>query len=314
MGVWWEHHRKSKEGPHRLSPIEIVVQVLARSRSDDILGLAAELAFRFFLALFPFFIFLGAIGSFLAGIFGVHNPAVEAARLLGSNLPPDAREAVRSVVSGALGKANENMLSVTIVGAIWAATGGTNALIKGLNRAYDVVETRPFWYRYLMALGLTLISAPIMLLALIVLVVVQAYGSGIVNALGVGEEAHTAVEILRWPVVVALVAVAAGLLYRLTPNTRLPWKWFSPGAVLFSIGWLLATYVFGIYVSHFSSFDTTYGVLGGVAVLMIWFYITALALLLGAEVNAVVDRAEARVRATGQRSKNGEEVKQEQMA
>ena len=270
-----------------------VRKVLAQSKEDDVPGLAAELAFQSFLALFPFLIFLGATGSLLARLLGIENPAEQVVGLLGSNLPQGARETVQEVVSDTLNKGNNNLLSLTVLGAIWAATAGTDTMMKAMNRAYDVAETRPIWRRYLLALGLTLVAAPLLILAFLVLVVAQAYGAGIANALGAGAEFRIAIDILRWPVVAALVAVVAALLYRFSPNLFLPPRRLVPGAVLFSIGWLAATYLFGLYVSNFSSFGTIYGVLGGVAVLMVWFYMSAFVLVLGAEVNAVVEMAEA---------------------
>lgn len=277
----------------RMSPASAIKKVLAQSREDDVPGLAAELAFQLFLALFPFFIFLGATGSLMARLLGIDNPADQVVSLLGSNLPQGASETVREVVSDTLSKGNNNLLSLTVLGAIWAATAGTDTLMKAMNRAYDVAETRPIWRRYLLALCLTLIAAPLMLLAFLVLVVVQAYGSEIANAFGAGNEFRIAIDILRWPVVATLVALVAALLYRLAPNLPVPSRRRLPGAMLFSIGWLLATYVFSLFVSNFSSFGTIYGVLGGVAVLMVWFYMSAFALVLGAEVNAVFEVAEA---------------------
>src|SRR5690606_3583953 len=138
----------------------------------------AELAFQFFLALFPFLIFLGAMGSLMARLLGIDNPADQVVGLLGSNLPQSANETVREVVSDTLSRGNNSLLSITVLGSIWAATAGTDTMMKAMNRAYGVPETRPIWRRYLLALCLTLISAPLMLLAFLVLVVVQAYGSG----------------------------------------------------------------------------------------------------------------------------------------
>ena len=307
-------HGGGKQSAQGLSLTRAVKEVFARSQEDDVPGLAAELAFQFFLALFPFLIFLGAIGSLIARLLGIDNPADQVVGLLGSNLPQGASETVRGVVSDTLSKGNNSLLSLTVLGAIWAATAGTDTLFKAMNRAYDVAETRPLWRRYMLALFLTLIAAPLLLLAFLVLVVVQAYGSGIADAVGAGNEFRVAIDILRWPVVATLVAVVAALLYRLAPNLSLPPKWRAPGAVLFSVGWLVATYVFGLYVSNFSSFGTIYGLLGGVAVLMVWFYMSAFALVLGAEVNAVVEMAQDPARAEDERREKEKEAEQQRAA
>ncbi len=308
------HHRDVREAAPGINPPWAVKKVFAQIEKDDVLGLAAELAFQFFLALFPFLIFLGAIGSIVAPLLGMRNPADLMVGLLGSSLPPGASDTVRAVVSDTLSKGNNNLLSFTVLGAIWAATVGTDTLIKAMNRAYDVAETRPLWRRFLLALGLTLVAAPMLLLAFLALVVVQAYGTAIANALGVGDKFQMAIDILRWPVVAVLVAAVAAMLYRLGPNLPMPSRWRTPGAVLFAVGWLVATHLFGIYVSNFSSYSSIYGVLGGVAVLMIWFYITAFVLLLGAEVNAVIEMAEAPARAKGERRQKEREAEQQRAA
>lgn len=307
MGGSGSHHANLEQATRGLDLRSAARKVLAQFQEDDVPGLAAELAFQIFLALFPFLIFLGATGSLIARLLGIDNPADQVVALLGSNLPQSASETVRQVVADTLGKGNNNLLSLTVLGAIWAATAGTDTLMKAMNRAYDVAETRPIWRRYLLALGLTLVAAPTMLLAFLALVVVQAYGSGIANALGVAGEFRIAIDILRWPVIAVLVALIAAFLYRFAPNLSLPARRRVPGALLFSIGWLVATYCFGLYVSNFSSFGTVYGVLGGVAVLMVWFYMSAFALVLGAEVNAAVEMARAPALAAGEQEEGSEQ-------
>lgn len=267
-----------------------VSEVIEQARRDDVQGLAAELAFRFFLALFPFFIFLGAIGSFVAGILGIENPGKQLADSFGSNMPPAAGDLIRGVVQDTVGTKSYSILSITVLGAIWVATTGMETLIKAMNRAYDVRETRSFWRRYLTALLLTLVAAPLMLVVFLSLLAVQVFGTAMADALGAGDAFRMAIDVLRWPVVALLLSVLAGLIYRYAPNVTLPWKWLSAGALVFAVAWLVATYLFGVYVANFGSYGNVYGVLGGVAILLIWFYMISFALLVGAEVNAVIDK------------------------
>lgn len=285
---------------------QTIREVVEQVRRDDVQGIGAELAFHFFLALFPFFIFLGSVGSIIASILGMENPAQQLANSLGSNMPQGAGDIIRGVIHDTVGTRNDSLLSFTVIFAIGAATLGTNSVIKALNRAYDVKESRPLWQRYLTALAITILGAPVMLAAFLFLVVVQVWGAALANSLGLGPVFGAAIDILRWPVVAFLIAAVVSLIYRFAPNVTLPWKWLSAGSVLFAVTWLVATYAFGVYVAHFNSYGNVYGVLGAVAILLIWFYIIAVALLLGAEVDTVVERGPK-----GQRAQDAREPENE---
>jgi membrane protein len=161
-------------------------------------------------------------------------------------------------------------------------------LIKAMNRAFDVEEQRPFWHRYLLAIGLTLLAGTAMIAAFALYVVGQVVADDAARRLGLSGVIWDVLPVLRLPVVIALVFGAVAVLYRLGPAMRLPFRWILPGAALFAVGWLLATFLFGLYVTEFSSYGSTYGALAGVAILLIWFYLSAFILLFGVEVNGVL--------------------------
>lgn len=266
-----------------------VKEVVLHTMRDDVPGLAAELAYRFFLSMFPFFIALAALGGFVAAMLAVEDPTQEILGMVGEALPPGAAELIGPELQRVLGTQNPGLLSVGLILALWAATGGTNATMKAIDRAYNVAETRPFWKRYLLSMGLTLLTGLVVIAAFLLFVVGEIFGLQIATALGLQQEFYGAVNVIRWVVAFLLALLAAGLLYWRTPNVELPFKWVTAGAVLFGLGWLGATYVFTLYLATFGDYAATYGTLAGVVVLLLWSYLTAFALLLGAELNAVVD-------------------------
>lgn len=277
-------------------PYRIGRRVVRHVIQDDTLGTSAELAYRFFLAIFPFAIFVTALGGFIASRLAVENPAQQAVDSLAGILPQQASSLVQGELQRVIDQQNAGLLSFAAVGALFFATGGTNALVKAMNRAYKVDETRPFWRRYLMALGMTLLAGTGLIAAFVLFVGGQFIGTDLAEQVGLGAELWTAITILRWPLSVALLILAVLVLYRLAPNVKVPLRWILPGAVLFAVGWLVATWLFGFYVSTFASYGSTYGALAGVAILLIWFYMTAFILLLGGAFNEsllhVMDRRE----------------------
>jgi membrane protein len=257
---------------------------------DDLGGLAAELAYRFFLALFPFFIFLAALSGFITHLFDIQNPTDRIINTIGDTLPSDVTSVIRSQLEEVISSRNLALLSVGIVGTLWAASSAVGSLIKSMNRAYGVRETRPRWERYLLAVGLTVFAGAFLTSSFLVIVVGQAAGAKIADKLGQGGVVGALIPFIHWPASVVLVLFAVGFLYRVAPNTRLSIKRILPGAATFTAVWFAATYVFGLYVAHFASYNSTYGALGGVAILMVWFYLTSFILLLGVELNALLEQ------------------------
>jgi membrane protein len=259
---------------------------------DDLSGGATELAFKLFLALFPFFIFLAALGGFIASAFGVDNPTDRIMNTLGSSLPPDASSMLTREVDGVVSNRNPALLSVGIIGAIWAASSGIGTIMKTTNRVYGVKETRPIWKRYLLAIGLTVLGGTLLIAAFVLAVLGEVFGRKLAGEIGLEGTAAVLLKLARWPVVILLSMVATAFLYWAAPNLKLPFKWISPGAVLFSIGWIVVSFFFALYVSKLGSYNATYGTLGTVVVLLTWFYLTSFILLLGAELNAVLAEEE----------------------
>jgi membrane protein len=260
--------------------------------ADDASDFAAGLAYRFFLALFPFLIFMTALGGFLAKVVGIDNPALEVVNRFGDALPGDARSVIESQLDGVLGAQHPGLLSVGLIGALWAASGGVGALMKAMNRMYDVEESRPFWRRTLIALGLTLFGGALFITAFVLAVAGRAIAMAVADSVGLGDLAQAGMTAAGYILAVVLLLVMVAFLYWAAPNAKLPFRWISAGSVLFTVCWLAATVLFGLYVSRFSSYNATYGALGGVVILLVWFYLTSYILLLGAELNAMLTEKE----------------------
>jgi membrane protein len=262
-----------------------VVDLVYRVGDDDVGGLAAELAYRMFLSFFPFSVFLVALGGLVAEAAGVTNPAPQVVDALRPIAPPDVANILAGQVDRIVSSHSSAVLSLGAVSALFFATGAMNTVIKGMNKAFDVEERRPFWRRYLMALLLTLLAGVTSVAAITLLALGQLAGTELANHLGI-EQLSELLALGRWPLSAALLVAAVITVYRIAPNTREPYRYIVPGAVLFVIGWLAASLLFGLYLSNWASYDATYGTLTGIAILLIWLYASAVALLLGAEFNA----------------------------
>jgi membrane protein len=260
--------------------------MLGRALADDIIGLSAELAYRFLFALFPFMIFLSALGGFVASWLGISDPSTRVIDAVSSDLPSGLVATIRPQLEAVLDTTSPGLLSFGAIAALWAATGGTNALIKAMNRAYGVEDTRGFVGRYAIAVGLTLLAVGGIIASFLAITGGAVVTAELVAPLGIGSVLWTVIEVLRYPLVLALLIVATATLYRLAPAVRAPWGRSFLGATVFGVGWVVATAAFSVYLASFGDYASTYGAFAGLIVLMLWFYLTALVLLIGAEVVA----------------------------
>jgi membrane protein len=165
------------------------------------------------------------------------------------------------------------------------------AITNALNRAYDVEEGRPWWKVRLTAIGLTIALALFIVVAVFLVMLGPTVAEYLASQMGFGRAFELAWKILQWPVVLGLVAFGIALVNYLAPDVEQDWEWITPGAVLATILWLLASLAFKFYLVNFADYNATYGSLGGVIVLMLWFYISSLAVLIGAEMNAEIEHA-----------------------
>ena len=265
--------------------IRLYVRQLDR---HDTTGLAAELAFRFMFATFPFVLFLAALGGFVARWLGVTDPTSGIISTLGNNIPSDLVGPVRTQLEAVLAHTQPALLSVGALVTVYAAAGGVNALMKAMNRAFGVHERRLLPVRIALGAGLTVAGGTGIVIGVVAVVGGTLATTELADRFGIGGATWTALTILRWPVAFVALVFAVTALYRYGSCVRSPWRWALAGASTFAVAWMALTYGFGLYVEHVGSFDATYGALGGVIVLMLWYYMTAIVLLAGAELVALL--------------------------
>ncbi|MDP9408444.1 MAG: YihY/virulence factor BrkB family protein [Actinomycetota bacterium] len=282
--------------------LQIVKRAWAEAKDDNVPLLAAGAAFYTFLALFPTLIAAITLYGLVA------DPAQVEAQVAGvaSGLPAEARtilvDQMRSVAQGSSRSMSFGLVA-SLLGALWAASGGMANMMKAINLAYDEKETRGFLKLRAVALGLTL-GGVVFLVAAVGLVAVLPV---VLDALGLSGVARFAVGAARWLGLVALVMVALAVVYRYAPDRDNPkFRWTSIGAVVATVLWLVGSAAFSVYVSNFGSYGKTYGALAGVVVLLLWLFLTSYIILLGAEINSEMEHQTARDTTEGPEKPMGE--------
>ncbi len=255
-----------------------------RVEADDVLTRAAALSYYFLFALFPALLFLTA----LLGLLPVPGMMERLMGYLSRVLPGDTAALVRKTLAQTLHGASTSLLSLGVIGAVWAASAGMVSVIQALNVAHRVIDPRAWWTQRLVAVALTIGLTVFTLTGLTLVVFGERIGEAIAGDVGLGPWFTLAWNLLQWPVVIACLLVGVLLVYHAAPAARYPLSWLAPGSACAVASWLLVSYGLRVYVSHFGSYDATYGSIGGVILLMLWFYLSSLTLLVGAEINAVI--------------------------
>jgi membrane protein len=255
--------------------------------ADDCLGLAQEVAFSSLLAFFPAVILL-------IGLLGLIGPSAydSLKSLLGTVAPQAVLQAIDLAKKSSGGSAGSAVaFAAGTAGALWAASGATGAVIKAVNRANDLKETRPFWRVRLLALGLVLLMGLVIGALFVLIVFGGPLGDAIARKAHLGGAFQTVWALARWPIAFAGILLLLAIVYYLAPSRRpASWKWITPGSLLGALLWLGISALFALYTSFSSSYDRTYGSLAGGIILLLWLDYSALALLLGAELNAELER------------------------
>jgi membrane protein len=266
---------------------EILVRTGREMLADNCLNLAAQLAYYFFLALFPALLFLVALVSFIpiAGLMDAITGTL--ARVAPVEVISIVQEQVLKVAHQQKG----GLLTLGLVGAIWSTSSGVTAIIDVLNQAYDIQERRAWWRVRLIALGLTIALAVFIVLAFALVMVGPSVAEHVAARFYLGGAFEWTWKILQWPVVFALVSLAVAMIYYYAPDAEQDWIWITPGSLVATTLWLLVSLGFKFYISHFASYTATYGAIGGVIVALLWFYLSGLAVLLGAELNSEIEHA-----------------------
>jgi membrane protein len=271
-----------------LSVTELAKRVWAEMEDDDIFGRAAQLSYYFLLALFPLLLFLTSLLGYLAQA-GTQLRG-ELLGYLSTVVPAQASALINTTVDEVSKASGGGKVSFGLLAALWAASNGMGAICAALNVAYEVKETRSWWKVRLVAVVLT-ISLSLLIMSALVLVLFGGHIADLIAAhLMFGSVFTTTWKILQWPLVLAFVLGAFALIYYIAPDLkeRRKWAWITPGSVLAVVLWLLVSFAFRLYLHFFDSYSATYGSLGAVIILMLWFYLTGAAVLIGGEVNSEI--------------------------
>ncbi|MDQ1538942.1 MAG: rane protein [Actinomycetota bacterium] len=266
----------------------VVRKTFREFSKDQCTDLAAALTYYAVLAIFPAAIALLSLVS----IFGQSQQAVNTLLGIISDAgAPSVANTVRPTLEQLGNTPGGLALVIGLAGALWSASGYVGAFGRAMNRMYEVGEGRPIWVLRLTMLLVTLGLVVLVALAMLALIVSGPLTQAIGNALGVGSAAVTAWQIAKWPVLLLIVVLVITILYHATPNVRQPkLRWISVGALVAIVVWVLSSAAFGFYVANFSSYNKTYGSLAGVIVFLLWLWLTNLALLFGAELDAELER------------------------
>jgi membrane protein len=203
---------------------------------------------------------------------------------------------------------NGGLLTIGFIGTIWSASSGMSSVSSVLNRAYHVDEGRS-WIRVRMtAIALTIALAAFVLVSFALVIAGPELADKIADSVGLGAVFRWSWKILQWPVVLALIVTGFGLVYYFAPDVEQEWKWITPGAVFATIMWLLASLGFRWYVSEFANYQKTYGAIGAAIVALLWFYVSGIAMLLGAEMNALIEHSSPEGKDPGEKVKGEKEA------
>jgi membrane protein len=281
----------------------LVKRTLNEVVEDNCLGLAAELAYYFFLALFPALLFLVAIISFIP-VSGLLDAITNT---LSRVAPSEVITIVQDQILKIAHERNGGLLTLGMIGTIWSSSAGLTAIIDTLNQAYDVQESRSWWRVRIRALGLTIALALFIVCATSLVIAGPTLAEHLAARLHLGSAFEWTWKLTQWPLVFGMVSFAVALIYYYAPDVKQEWIWITPGSIFATIIWLTASLAFKWYVAKFGGYNATYGAIGGVMVLMLWFYVSGLAVLVGAELNAEIEHASIDGKAPGERAP-GEKV------
>ena len=270
-----------------LSWSEIIKRAMKEFVDDNALDLGAQQAYYFFFALFPALLTLLSIASF----FTVSNLIDEVVRMISPFVPGDVLQIISDQISKISNSGQGGILTLGFVLTLWSSSGALVSIITTLNAAYDITEGRPWWKVRLMAIGLTLGMAVFILLSLTLVLLGPTFAEHLAESMRLGDAFKWTWWILQWPVVLILVVTGIGLIYYFAPDAEQDWVWITPGSVIATLLWLIVSLAFKLYISNFGDYNETYGAIGAVIVLLTWLYLSSLAILFGAEVNAEIEHA-----------------------
>ncbi|GAB6898268.1 YihY/virulence factor BrkB family protein [Kineosporia succinea] len=257
---------------------------------DQLTDSAAALTYYGVQALFPGLLVLVSLLGFLSS---------DSIGELRANLEPVLPGSFRKIVDDILGQVGNKPGSASfafvlgLVTALWSSSGYIAAFMRASNIVYDIPEGRPIWKTLPIRVLTTLVMLVLIVMAAVIVIFTGPLAQQAGDLLGLGNAAVTVWSIAKWPVLLVIMMLELAILYWAAPNAKQGFRWVTPGGILAVVLWAIASAGFGFYVANFSSYDATYGTFAGIVIFLIWMWISNLAILLGAEFNAELDRARA---------------------
>ncbi len=262
--------------------IDLIKQLFKKIKADDVQAISAQLTYYLLLSFFPFLIFVMTL-------VGYANISMEDnLNFIREIIPVQAVTIIEEIIKEVSEGRSQALLSFGMLATLWATSRCINAIIKGLNKAYDIEEDRKRWKLRIFSLLATFIIGIVVLLSILLLVFGGWVGDQLSVLFHFSDGLHQLWNFLQYVIPLLVMIVVFTLLYLLGPNRRISFKEALPGAIFTTIGWILTSIIFSIYVNQFGNFTKTYGSLGGVMIILIWLYISSIIILVGGEINAAL--------------------------
>lgn len=290
-----------------LGMVEFVRRTAINTAKDNVFSFASNIAFRALFALFPALIAL----LWLLNVLHADGLVSTLISLVETALPETASGPIKQQLSSVPEDQASGAFTIgailSVIAALWALSSMMRAMMTGLNQIYGVDESRPFWKSTLTTLVLAVAVSALLVSALFLIVFGSAIAEKIAEAVGLGVLFRWAWELVTWPVLLLLIFSACALIYYVAPDVKQRVRWISLGTIIATLLWLLFTLFYSIYVNNFASYDSLYGQLAGIIVLMAYFYSASFILLLGGEMNQVAETSHPNGKDPGDRAPTGED-------
>jgi membrane protein len=266
---------------------QILQRTFSEALKDGCLGMAAQLAYYFFFALFPTLLFLVGVASY----FPLTTLIDDLFRTMSGFMPPEALQLITEQMIKISGDQQAGLMTLGMLLALSSSSAAMVAIIDTLNNAYDVQEGRPWWQVRVIAILLTIGMAIFILVSFALVLLGPTMATVLAESTNLGPAFEWTWKILQWPALFGLAALGIGLIYYFAPDVEQKWVWLTPGSIFATTLWLAASLGFKYYVANWGNYTETYGLIGAVMILLLWFYISGLVILVGAEMNAEIEHA-----------------------
>ena len=290
-----------------LGMVELLKRLAKEVQEDHLAAFAGNLTYKGLFALFPFFIFLLS----LLGLFGASGLVESTIDRVGPALPEGAvtflNDQLLSITESSAQGAFTVGAIVSILLALWGVSGAFRSVMEAMNVMYEVEEARPFWKQLLISVLLSLGVAALLIVALVLVVFGPELGGAVADAVGLGSVFQLVWSIVQWPVLLFFVVLAFALVYYYAPDVEQRFRWISPGSIVAVLLWVIFSLLFSIYVERSGSFNATYGTFAGIVVLMLYIYYSAFIVLVGAQLNQVVEEHIPEGKNEGEKTLNTDE-------